>query len=35
MFEFEWRYDAQSASEAIFRARPYSHNLFSPMMMVT
>ena len=25
----------QSASEAIFRARAYSHNLFSPVMMIT
>ena len=25
---------AQSASEAIFRARVYSHNLFSPVMMI-
>ena len=26
---------AQSASEAIFRARTYSHDLFSPVMILT
>ena len=26
---------ALSASEAMFRARTYSHNLFSPVMMIT
>ena len=34
-FEFEWRFYALSATKAIFRARTYSHNLFSPVMMVT
>ena len=36
--EFEWGFDALSASEAIFRSRAYrlySHNLFSPVMMIT
>ena len=32
-FEFDWRFYTQSASEAIFRARAYSHNLFSPVMI--
>ena len=26
-FEFEWRFDAMSASKAIFKARTYSHIL--------
>ena len=34
-FEFEWGFYAMSASEAIFRARAYSHNLFSPVTMIT
>ena len=34
-FEFDWQFYAQSASEAIFRTRAYSHNLFSPVMMIT
>ena len=31
----EWRLYTLSASEAIFRARTNSHNLFSPAMMIT
>ena len=34
-FEFEWRFYALSASKAIFRMRTYSHNLLSPVMMIT
>ena len=36
-FESERGFYAQSASEpeAIFRARAYSHNVFSPVMMIT
>ena len=34
-FELEWRFYALSASKANFRARTYSHNLFSPVMMIT
>ena len=34
-FKFEWRFYALSASEAIFRVRTYSHNLFSPVVMMT
>ena len=36
-----WRFECmgglrpQTASEAIFRARAYSHNLFSPVMRIT
>ena len=33
--EFEGRFYALSASKAIFRARSYSRNLFSPAMMIT
>ena len=33
--EFEWGFYALSASKAIFRARSYSHNLFSPVMIIT
>ena len=32
-FEFEWGVYTQSASEAIFRARGYSHKLFRPVIM--
>ena len=34
-FEFEWGFYALSASKAIFRARTYNCNLFSPVMMIT
>ena len=37
-FEFEWKFYALSGSKAIFRVRiaiTYSHNLFSPVMMIT
>ena len=34
-FEFEWEFYAQSASKAIFRARTYDCNLFSPVMVIT
>ena len=31
----EWGFYALSASKAIFRARTYNCNLFSPVMMIT
>ena len=31
----EWGFYALSASKAIFRARTYNCNLFSPAMMIT
>ena len=31
----EWGFYALSASKAIFRARTYNWNLFSPVMMTT
>ena len=34
-FEFEWGFYALSASKAIFRAKTYNCNLFSPVMMIT
>ena len=34
-FGFEWGVYALSASKAIFRARTYNCNLFSPVMMIT
>ena len=33
--EVEWGFYALSASKAIFRARTYNCNLFSPVMMIT
>ena len=33
IFEFEWRFYAQSASKAIFRARTYSHVTYSVEIM--
>ena len=33
--EFEWRFDTLSVSMAIFRARTYSHILFSPVMIIS
>ena len=35
ILSFDWGFYVQLASEAIFRARVYSHNLFSPVMMIT
>ena len=34
-FEFEWGVYAQSASEAIFRVRTYSHKLLGPVLIIT
>ena len=31
----EWRICALSASKAVFRARTYRHDYFSPVMMIT
>ena len=33
-FEFEWGFYAQSASEAIFRARTYNHITYSVRIMI-